>query len=193
MSPHQHCLSFGIGTSCLLSSLLMASTKETHSLRIYSSFAWKNSPQLSTAPSWDPIQISAYGLHISHLLFADDVLLFTKAKNSQLRFITEMFSRFSQASGLKINLSKSRAFYSWSTPHAKVNRLTSITGIRSTTSFDKYLGFPILKGRAKHSDFLFIIEKKQSRLASWKHRLLNKPGRVTLASSVLSSIPYYYM
>jgi len=33
----------------------------------------------------------------------------------------------------------------------------------------------------------------QTRLASWKNRLLNKPGRLTLASSVLSSIPSYYM
>jgi len=99
------------------------------------------------------------------------------------------------SSALKINLSKSWAFYSSGTPHAKINRLTSITGIRirSTTSFDKYLGFPILKGRAKRNDFHFIIEKMQSRLASWKHRLLNKPGRLTLASSVLSSIPSYYM
>jgi frataxin-like iron-binding protein CyaY len=55
------------------------------------------------------------------------------------------------------------------------------------------LGFPILKGRPKNNDFLFIIEKMQSRLASWKTRLLNKPGRLALASSVLSSIPNYYM
>lgn len=69
----------------------------------------------------------------------------------------------------------------------------TIFGIRSTTSLDNYLGFPILKGRAKRNDFNFIVEKMQSRLASWKNRLLNKPGRLTLASSVLSSIPTYYM
>lgn len=104
-----------------------------------------------------------------------------------------MFDRFSQTSGLKINLSKSRAFYSTGTPQAKINSLTSIYGIRSTSSLDKYLAFPILKGRAKRNDFHFIIEKLQSRPASWKHRLLNKPGSMTLASSVLSSIPSYYM
>ena len=32
-----------------------------------------------------------------------------------------------------------------------------------------------------------------TRLASWKNKLLKKPGRLTLASSVLSSIPSYYM
>ena len=59
---------------------------------------------------WDPIQLSNNGPRLSHLLFTDDVLLFTKAKNFQLRFITDLFDRFSQASGLKINLTKSRAF-----------------------------------------------------------------------------------
>jgi len=136
------------------------------------------------AGSWDPIQISASRPHISHLLFANDVLLFTKANNSLLRFIIDMFSHFNLVSGLKINLSKSRAFYSSG---------TSITSIKSTTSFEKYLGFPILKGRAERNDFLFIIEKMQSILASWKHRMLNKSGRVTLASSVLSSISSYCM
>ncbi|PNX59423.1 ribonuclease H, partial [Trifolium pratense] len=143
--------------------------------------------------AWTPINISDNGPRLSHLFFADDVLLFTKAKNSQLRFINDLFARFSQASGLKINLSKSRAFYSGGIPQAKINKLTSISGIRSTSSLDKYLGFPILKGRAKRSDFHFIIDKMQSRLASWKNRLLNKPGRLALASSVLTSIPTYYM
>jgi len=61
---------------------------------------------------WEPIQIKSTGLQVSHLLFADDVLLFIKAINSQIRFVTDLFDRFSKASRLKINLSKSRAFYS---------------------------------------------------------------------------------
>jgi len=47
--------------------------------------------------NWHPIQIARNGPHISHLLFADDVLLFTKAKNSQFRYITTHFYAYSQA------------------------------------------------------------------------------------------------
>jgi len=94
--------------------------------------------------NWDPIRMSATSPHLSHLLFADDVLLFTKAKKSQIRFIKDLFDRFSNASGLKTNLSKSRAFYSSGIPQQKISNLTSISGIRCTTSLDKYLGFPIL-------------------------------------------------
>lgn len=58
---------------------------------------------------------------------------------------------------------------------------------------EKYLGFPLHHGRASKKDFEFIAEKMNTRLASWKHRLLNRARRVTLASSVLTSIPSYYM
>jgi len=50
-----------------------------------------------------------------------------------------------------------------------------------------------LQGRPKRSDFNFIIDKMQTPLAAWKNRLLNRTCRLTLASSVLSSIPTYYM
>ena len=142
---------------------------------------------------WEPFQITNTRPQLSHLLFADDVLLFIKARNAQIRLVTDLVERFSQASGLKINLSKSRAFYSSGNPQRKISTLTSISGIWSTPSLHKYLGFPILKGQPKKSDFSFIIEKMHTRLASWKNKLLNKPGRLTLASSVLSSIPSYYI
>jgi len=143
--------------------------------------------------NWEPIHIINSGPKLFHLLYADDILLFSKARNSQLRLISNLFNRFSHASRLKINLSKSRSFYSSGIPQAKINKLKSISGIRSTISLDKYLGFLILKGRAKKNDFYFIIEKMQTRLTSGKNILLNKPGRLTLLSSVLSSIPSYYM
>ena len=47
--------------------------------------------------SWYPIHVSKGGLVISHLFFADDILLFTKASNTS----------FCIASGLKVNFEKS--------------------------------------------------------------------------------------
>lgn len=125
--------------------------------------------------------------------FADDVLLFTKAKSSQARIVADLFENFSKASGLKVNLAKFGTFYSSGVIRSKKDKCTSISSIHNTLCLDKYLGFPILKGRPCKVDFNFIIEKMQTRLASWKHRLLNKAGRTTLAKSVLSTIPNYYI
>jgi hypothetical protein len=116
--------------------------------------------------TWEPIHITNFGPKLSHLLFVEDIFLFSKAKNSRLRFIFDLFDRFSRVSGLKINLTKSRTFYSSGIPQTKIVKLTSISRIRSTTSLDKYLGFPILKGRAKRNYLYFIVEKMQSILTS---------------------------
>jgi hypothetical protein len=116
--------------------------------------------------TWAPIHISNNDPRLTLILFADDVFLFTMVNNYKLRFITDFFARFSRALGLKNNLSKSRAVYSAGKPQTKINKLTPISGIWSTASLDKYLGFHILKGRAKRRDFHFNIGKMQSQLAS---------------------------
>lgn len=107
--------------------------------------------------------------------------------------IATMFENFSKVSGLKVNLTKSRALYSKGVTRAKLDKFSMISGIGSTSNLGNYLGFPIFKGRVRQADFDFIIERMQSRLASWKHRFLNKAGRLALASFVLSSLPSYYM
>jgi hypothetical protein len=143
--------------------------------------------------SWKPIQISKNGPRFSHLFFADDVLLFSKATCDQGRVMANLFNKFSKASGLRINCAKSRALFSKGVTRRKVDKMTTLSNIRSTTSLGKYLGFPMISGRTKKEDFNFILDKINSRLASWKNKFLNKPGRVTLAKSVLNSIPTYYM
>lgn len=105
----------------------------------------------------------------------------------------ELFTNFSMHSGLQINAAKSRVLFSKGVPRRKKEKISSLTGIWETASFDKYLGFPMLKDRAKKENFYFVIDKIQNRLASWKLKLLNKAGRMTLDKSVLTSIPIYYM
>jgi hypothetical protein len=142
---------------------------------------------------WKLVTLSRNGPPLSHLFFADDVLLFSKATVSQARVMEDIFTKFAGASGLKVSISKSWAFFSSVVTRSKINTMVSIMGIRNTSSLDKYLGFPIFHGRMKRVDYEFLIDKVQSRLASWKNKLLNKAGRLTLAKSVLNAIPTYYM
>lgn len=107
--------------------------------------------------------------------------------------MADLFTNFSLHYGLQINVAKSRACFSTGVPQRKRDKITSVSGIRETTSLGKYLGFPMTHGRVKRGDYNFIIEKIQTRLAPWKLKLLNKTGRLTLAKSVLTSIPIYYM
>jgi hypothetical protein len=42
----------------------------------------------------------------SHILFADDTLIFCDARSSQLRYLRSLFLLFEAVSGLKVNLAK---------------------------------------------------------------------------------------
>ena len=140
---------------------------------------------------WKPMTVSRGGPKISHLLFADDVLLFTSASASQVRLVTNILEVFCKVSGLKVNVHKSRAMCSVVVSRQRWELFSSISSIRFASNLGKYLGFPLLSRRAKKSDFSFIIGNLNQRLASWKGKLLNKAGKLTLAKSVLSSIPIF--
>lgn len=66
-------------------------------------------------------------------------------------------------------------------------------GIPLTEDLGKYLGTQILhKGKAKAVS-RSLLERAKNKVAGWKLRYLSKAGRLTLASSVLSSLPVYQM
>jgi hypothetical protein len=56
-------------------------------------------------------------LMVSHLLFADDTLIFCNADQCQLEYLRYVFTWFKAASGLKINLSKSEMVPVGIVPH----------------------------------------------------------------------------
>lgn len=139
------------------------------------------------------IKTSKNGSSLSHLLFANDVLLFSQARLAQARLITNVLEKFCVVSGMKVSLDKSRIFAAKGVTAAWKTKITSITQIRFTSRLDKYLGFKLHHGRPRREDFEGTYERVASSLASWKSRLLNKPGRVTLTNVVLPAIPSYGM
>ena len=61
---------------------------------------------------WKPIQVLRNGPHLSHLFFADDLLLFAKATEDQIRTIMECLNHFCRIYGQKVSLQKSSIFVS---------------------------------------------------------------------------------
>lgn len=83
--------------------------------------------------------------------------------------------------GLKVNMHKSIFFASKNIPRRRIGKFTSIISFHNTSNLGKYLGFPLLTGKVKNSDFSFILDRIHGRLQGWKSKLLNWAGRVTLA------------
>lgn len=65
--------------------------------------------------------------------------------------------------------------------------------IQVTEDLGIYLGIPLLHTRTTKKSFQFIIDKVRNKLTGWDARKLSLVGRITLAQSVMSAIPIYFM
>lgn len=54
--------------------------------------------------NWKGIKLSMYGPEISHLLFADDMVLFAKATKDQIKTVRRCLDHFEAISGQKVSL-----------------------------------------------------------------------------------------
>ena len=130
-------------------------------------------------------------LSISHLLYADDTLLFCEADIDQLKFISWILMWFEAMSGLKINLIKSDIIPIG--PVTNVVELASELGCKIGSLPTSYSGLPL---GAKHKALGVwdsIEERFRKRLAAWKTQYISKGGRIPLIHSTLSSLPIYYL
>lgn len=142
---------------------------------------------------WKPISLSRGRPKISHICFADDLILFAEASVAQIRVIRRVLERFCVASGQKVSLEKSKIFFSENV-HRDLEQLISVeSGIKSTKDLGKYLGMPVLRKRINKDTFGEILERVSTRLSGWKGLMLSLAGRMTLTKVVLSSIPIHSM
>lgn len=72
---------------------------------------------------WKPFKLISHNLKISHLLFADDILLFTQADNTSLQTIKDVYDQFCNSSGMEINIEKSRL---WISPNLEEHKKENI-------------------------------------------------------------------
>jgi hypothetical protein len=131
------------------------------------------------------------GFDISHLLFADDTLIFCGANPDHLHHLRCLFLCFEAVSGLKINLAKSKLV-----PIGLINNiegLARILGCRVSSLPMKYLGLPLGASFKAKPIWNGIIEKVERCLAGWKRLYLSKGGRITLIKSTLSNLPTYFL
>jgi exonuclease III len=143
--------------------------------------------------TWKPIKASRRGPAFSHLFFADDLLLCAEASTSCCLTISRVLEDFCCVSGQKINLSKSKAFFSPNVSPENRISLCDILRVSSTPDLGRYLGFPLNSSGRNTRASNFIVERVQAKLSNWKAKLLSPAGRLVLIQAVTSAVPAYYM
>ncbi|XP_021774063.1 uncharacterized protein LOC110738014 [Chenopodium quinoa] len=130
-------------------------------------------------------------LAITHLMFADDLLMFSRADNCSVKLLFCAFQKFSQASGLVANLSKSEVYFGGIT-QAEQDTLLSELGMATGTIPFKYLGVPLSSKKLTIQQCKPLVNKITSRIKSWAVRFISYAGRLQLIKSVLFGIQTYW-
>ena len=81
---------------------------------------------------WKPIRASRTGPKLSHLMFVDDLILFSEASVEQAKVIAHVMQKFCNMSGQKVNVAKSSLFCSKNISRRIVKKISAQTGMRIT-------------------------------------------------------------
>ncbi|KAK3188705.1 hypothetical protein Dsin_028266 [Dipteronia sinensis] len=138
-------------------------------------------------------QFSRNGPTISHLLFADDSLLFAQATDYNCKSIRRILDTYARASGQVINFAKSAMCVSPSVSSQECTRLAAFIGIGVVDCHESYLGLPCLAVRRKKEIFSGIISKILDKIRGWRDKFLSTGGKKVLIMAVIQAIPTYTM
>ena len=129
-------------------------------------------------------------MEISHLAYADDIIIFTQAATPALRQLKTCLTNYEAVSGQQISRAKSNFYIA--EEHAGWATSIQLEGGFSPGSFPfLYLGVPIYRGAKRTEMFMFLREKITNKISSWAHRHLSFGGRLTLIKSTLEAVPIH--
>ncbi|GLT59334.1 hypothetical protein SLA2020_321590 [Shorea laevis] len=139
------------------------------------------------------VRICRQAPRISHLLFADDSLLFLRATETEAKNLLNILKDYEQVSGQVVNMQKSFVTFSSNVQQATRSRILQLLGMTETEQAGQYLGFPAHVGRSRTAAFSSLKLKFWTRINDWREQPLSKAGREVLIKSVLQSLPTYIM
>ncbi|PKU75120.1 Putative ribonuclease H protein [Dendrobium catenatum] len=135
--------------------------------------------------------ISVGDFKILHLLYADDLIVFGEANNTNCSILTYCLAYISACSGLYTNSQKS--YVSFSQHTTNILDLACILNIPNITNKFNYLGIPISTGKIKASDFNPLLEKITFLLSGWKASSLSIAGRMQYIKYTISNTVAYWV
>ncbi|KAK3229447.1 hypothetical protein Dsin_001328 [Dipteronia sinensis] len=140
---------------------------------------------------WKCVKVSREGPPISHIFFADELILFGQSSITQVEMMKDYLDTFCKLSGQQIRFAKYCIFCSCNTNERVAKSISKVCRSPLTKDLGKSLGVHLIHGRVRNRTYGALVEKVQSRLASWKSDTLSLAGRVTLIKAVTSALHVY--
>jgi hypothetical protein len=130
---------------------------------------------------------------ITHLMFADDCLLFFQANPTQAAVIKSAITTFEEGSGQLLSANKCSILFSESCLEQCQQQVKQILQVTRESFEDKYLGFPTPEGRMRNGRLQSPKERLSKRMNSWAERFMDMGAKDLLIKSVAQAIPNHIM
>ncbi|GFP98893.1 line-1 retrotransposable element orf2 protein, partial [Phtheirospermum japonicum] len=129
---------------------------------------------------------------ITHLAFADDLMLMARGDPTSVRILMKCLSNFSDQSGLSMNALKSD-LYTATIVGEDLEEIQDITGIPLGTMPFRCLGIPLSAHKLRPMHYAPFIDKIASYINAWTASSLSYAGRAELIRSVLQGVECFWL
>ncbi|XP_074318620.1 uncharacterized protein LOC141655438 [Silene latifolia] len=130
-------------------------------------------------------------MKLTHVVFADDLQLFSKGDAPSMILILRTFATFSISSGLKMSKGKTNVCFNGVNSVLK-QEIIQISGLVEGKLPFRYLGLPIKTTRLSAKDCKPLIDKIVNSIRTLGSRKLSYAGRLVLVISVLKTFHNYW-
>ncbi|XP_062075693.1 uncharacterized protein LOC133779800 [Humulus lupulus] len=137
------------------------------------------------------IKVARRATLTTHLLFADDIVLFRNASEKEAKTLMKCMDIICSWSGEKVSKPKYVVHFSKGAPNAKRMALAEFFQMSRAKGDRSHLGLPLLISRSREKDLNFILNKVNGHVQGWKEKILSKAKRSTLVQVVWSSLVSY--
>jgi hypothetical protein len=131
------------------------------------------------------------GPMFTNVMFADDIMLFSKACNQDVLAFNKCLETFCSWSGQLVNQNKSGLIFSKLVPLNQKRRLKAELQMNKVQENASYLGAPLFASGKRLRDFNFLQEKLEAHLKGWRSKNLSWASCHTLIKSVVLALPTY--
>jgi hypothetical protein len=125
-------------------------------------------------------------------IYADDVVIFVKPEVQDLVAVRELLALFGDASGLKVNYTKTSATLIRAGDREE-NLVASLLNCAITKFPIRYLGLQLALRPLTRAQWQPLLDATVHILPAWQRGLIARAGRLTLLKAVLSARPIHQL
>ncbi|XP_038996812.1 uncharacterized protein LOC120121549 [Hibiscus syriacus] len=130
-------------------------------------------------------------LGLTHLSFADDLLIFCKGNAESVACVISVLDKYYEISWLNLNAAKC-VFFTASVENRTVEKIKQFTSFNIGCLPVRYLVIPIITRKLSIKDYDQLIDNIKSKLNLWSGKMMSFAGRLELIRAVLFCVSNFW-